>query len=337
MTEFKEVRSKKGKIIVFGKLDEFLMETFNVKSMEEVEPNLKGSEYIVHCPFCKAEGHTKHKLYIREDYSEGHCFVCGRAFIHISDCIDTKYRTPDFKSFWNMSCGGDDKLEVVKLNEEQEWNLDKFNYEFDDDDEVGLKYLEGRHALLPQIAKILDFKYMDGNIVMPFKHNDEVFYYQIRFSGSSNIRYFFPPISAKPPYVIERDNNKKIIMCEGVFDAIALLIQAPDFTPFACMGSSISDYQLKFLKEYNPDEILIYMDETSISAKIADRLKRDFTCPVAIIKSDGEDPEEHLKYLLAHNGKVQWITSDKFFKRQDFENGEMKMKYRINTGNNFLW
>lgn len=330
MTEFKEVRSKKGKIIVFGKLDEFLMETFGVKSIEECEPNLKGSEYIVHCPFCKAEGHTKHKLYIKDDYSEGHCFVCGRAFIHISDCIDTKYRIPDFKNFWNYN--GAEKLEIVRLSDEQEWNLDKFNYEFDDEDEVGIKYLESRHVLLPQIAKILDFKYMDGNVVMPFKHNDEIFYYQIRFSGSNNIRYFFPPISAKPPYVIERDNNKKIIICEGVFDAIALLIQAPDFTPFACMGSSISDYQLQFLKEYNPDEILIYMDETSISSKIANRLKEDFTCPVAIIKSDGEDPEEHLKYLLAHDGNVQWITSKKFFKPQTDS-----LKYKINIGNSFLW
>lgn len=329
--EFKEVKSKKGKIIVFGKLDEFLKETYGVSTMEEVEPNLKGSEYIVHCPFCREEGHTKHKLYIKDDFSEGHCFVCGRAFINVDDCINTKYRTPEFGRYW--SSYDNKKLEVVKLNDDQEWNLDKYNFEFDDEDEVGLEYLKGRHQFLPELSKVLDFKYMDGNIVMPFKHNGEIFYYQIRFSGNSNIRYFFPPISAKPPYVIERDCNKKMILCEGVFDAIALLIQAPDFTPFACMGSSISDYQLKFLKEYNPDEILIYMDETSISTKIADRLKEDFTCPVGIIKSDGEDPEEHLKYLLNHGGEIQWIKSEKFFGQDKNVTG----KYKLNLKDNFLW
>ena len=326
--QFKEVKTKKGKIIIFCRLDELLMEFYQVKSIEEVEPNVKGNEYIIHCPFCKEEGHTKHKLYIKKDLTEGHCFVCGRAFIHVTDEVDTKYRMPEFKNYWQLG-KNNDRFEIVKLSEEQEWNLDKFKYEFDDESEEGLAYLKGRQPYLPELAKILDFKYMDGNIVMPFKYEDEVFYYQIRFSGNSKIRYFFPPISAKPPYIIEKGDNKKIIMCEGVFDAIALLVQAPEFTPFACMGSSISDYQLEFLKKYNPDQILIYMDETSISKKIGDRLKQEITCPVAIVKSDGEDPEEHLNRILKYSPDPRWITSDKFFKDQ--------MSFKINLNKLSSW
>lgn len=329
--QYKEVKTKKGKIIVFCKLDELLIEFYQARSLEEVEPNAKGEEYIIHCPFCKNEGHTKHKLYIKKDCTEGHCFVCGRAFIHVTDDVDTKYRMPEYKKYWEL--GKEKKFEVVKLTDDQEWNLNKFKYEFDDEDEKGLAYLKSRQPFLPELAKILDFKYMDGNIVMPFKFDNEVFYYQIRFSGNSKIRYFFPPISAKPPYIIERGNdNKKLILCEGVFDAIALLIQAPEFTPFACMGSSISDYQLEFLKKYNPDEILIYMDETSISKKIGDRLKQTILCPVGIVKSDGEDPEEHLNRLLRYGTDPRWITSDKFFK-----NDKLTFKMNLDKLGKDLW
>ena len=132
-----------------------------------------------------------------------------------------------------------------------EWSLDKFKYEFDDFDQTGYDYLLSRHQYMAELYKILDFKFMDGNIAMPFKYHGEIFYYQIRFSGNSSIRYFFPPISAKPPYIIEHGANKNFIICEGVYDAISLLIQAPDYTPFAVLGSSISDYQIAIMKKMN--------------------------------------------------------------------------------------
>jgi hypothetical protein len=129
---------------------------------------------------------------------------------------------------------------------------------------------------------------------MPFKYRGDIFYYQIRFTGKNNkIRYFFPPISKKPPYIIEHGANKKFIIVEGVYDAISCLIQAPSYTPMAVLGSSISDYQMYFLREYVPEEIVVYMDDTGKSKAIAGRLKSviDY-CPIRIIRSDGEDPEE---------------------------------------------
>jgi hypothetical protein len=96
-----------------------------------------------------------------------------------------------------------------------------------------------------------------------------------------------------------------------VYDAISLLIQAPDYTPFAVLGSSISDYQIDFLREYVPEEILIYMDETRISQGIANKLSRivDY-CPIRIIKSNGEDPEEKMKRLMSYGksfNELAWI------------------------------
>lgn len=302
--EYKEVKKKDGQVLIFCNFEELLMEFYGVGSMEEVEPfqNSNG-EYIIHCPFCRDEGHTKHKLYIKSDLTVGHCFVCTRTYIHVTDQVDVSYSIPNFfPLFKNHS------MELVRLSDPV-WSLEKFLYEFEDFDQRGYDYLVGRHKFMKDLYKILDFKFMDGNIVMPFKYKGEVFYYQIRFSGkNTKIRYFFPPISAKPPYIIEHGDCKKVIICEGIFDAIALLIMAPEYMPVAILGSSISDYQLEFIREYVPDEIIVYMDETEISKRVASKIQSviDY-CPIRIIKSDGQDPEENLKRRLKLNKKLNWI------------------------------
>lgn len=308
MIDYTEVKKKDGSVLVFCNFEELLLDFYGASSMNEVIPNVNSSgEYIIHCPFCKEEGHTKHKLYIKEDLSVGHCFVCTRSFINVTDKIDTSFHiSPSLLNFGRQK----EALNVIPL-QDPNWTLDKYYNEFDSYSEEGINYLLSRHKYLAQLWQPLGFKFWGGNIVMPFRYKGNIFYYQIRFSkGDSKIRYFFPPISAKPPYIIEHGENpgKKIIICEGVFDAISLLIQAPSYTPCAVLGSSISDYQIDFLREYVPQKILIYMDETDISRRIADKIKRDLGyAEIQIIKSDGEDPEEALKRRMITGNEIGWI------------------------------
>lgn len=305
--EFKEVKRKNGQVIVFCNFEDLLKEAYGVKSMEEVLPHANDNgEYIIHCPFCKQEGHTKHKLYIKDDLTVGHCFVCTRTYVNVDDKVDLSFSIPDFLPYFGYS-----GLNLVKL-EDPIWSLDKYFNEFDDYDEKGVNYLIGRHKYMAELYKALDFKFLDGNIVMPFKYHGEVFYYQLRFTGNSNIRYFFPPISKKPPYIIDHGGGKirKICIVEGVYDAISMLIQAPDYIPCAVLGSSISDYQIEFIREYVPKEILIYMDKTEISIKIARKLvTRIDYCPIKIHYSDGTDPEEMMKKRMSWGGnkEIAWI------------------------------
>jgi hypothetical protein len=308
--EYKEVRRNSDKrIFVFCNFEELLTDFYGVKTMEEVMPHAVNNEFIIHCPFCKAEGHRKHKLYIKDDLTVGNCFVCGRAFVHVSDRVDTTYRPPNNYGFKFFQ--GDN---IVKLDDPL-WSIDKFKYEFTDYDERGYQYLISRHGFMKDLYKILDIKFWDGNPVIPFFYKGEVIYYQIRFTNPGKIKYFMPPISSKPPYIIERGEPYKhrIMIVEGIFDAIAALIQCPDYMPVAVLGSSISDYQIDFIRGYCDyiSEIRIWMDETRISKGIANKLKGviDY-CPINIIKSDGPDPEEIMIQRLKKRLPVQWIKSD---------------------------
>lgn len=304
MIDYKEVHKKDGTTLVFCRFHDLLTEFYGT---ENYEGNLVHTgdhdEYIIQCPFCAKEGHTKHKLYITGDLSVAFCFVCSRSFVNIKDEVDVSYNIPNFNQY--MGYKG---FELVKLNDPV-WTLDKYRYEFDDYDERGYNYLISRHGFMKDLYKILGFKFMDGNVVIPFFYHGELIYYQIRFIGNSKIRYFFPP-SKKPVYLIDRPGIRKIIVCEGVFDAIACMIMAPEFIPCAVLGSSVSDYQLEFIREYIPDEIIVYMDETAISKRIANKIKSviDY-CPIRIIPSDGEDPEECMKRKLKYGSNLQWIKA----------------------------
>lgn len=301
--EYQEVTKKDGKRIVFCNFEELLKESYGVSTMEEVETfKTSNDEYICHCPFCKAEGHTKHKLYVKGDLTVGHCFVCTRAFVNVDETLRIEPIT--LKSFkWPP------KNFAPPQMLDPEWSLDRFRYEFDDYSEQGLRYLMGRHKYLGELWKILGFKFWNGNVAMPFWYHGELIYYQIRFIKNSKIRYFFPPVSDKPAWVCEHGDNKNIIICEGIYDAIALLIQAPSYTPFAVLGSSISDYQMLQLREYVPKKILIYMDDTEKSKGIAAKVRRTLDyCQIGIIKSDGTDPEENMvKRMKQGLNEYNWI------------------------------
>lgn len=315
MVDYREIETRSGKRMVFLDFKELLMDFYGVGTFEEVEPNLaSGGEYIIHCPFCKKEGHTKHKLYIREDLTVGHCFVCTRNFVNVTDEVDTTFNITD--SLTNQGWKLQNTGFTPTLLTDPAWTLDKFRDEFDNYSEYGYRYLLRRHMFMSELWKVLDFKFWDDNPVIPFKRNGQIIYYQIRFArGGGKIKYFMPPIKNKPPYVIEREGEarQKLLVVEGIFDAIAALIQCPGYTPVAVLGSSISDYQINYLKDYAGvvRDVKIWMDETKISAKIARRLKNAVGyAPIEILPSYGPDPEEVMVDRLRKGLPLQWINHE---------------------------
>lgn len=336
--DYKEIKKKSGEIIVFCDFNELLLEATEFQSLDEVEAKClkSGEHYICHCPFCRAEGHTKHKLYIKDTLDVGYCFVCNRSYIHITDDLRVEYRLPEFSQYTNFGCSwGNGVGPKLPTFLDPKWNLENFKYDFTDSDPVAEKYLAGRHKYLPELAKLLEFKYNNGNVVIPFWYHGEVIYYQIRFSGKSKIKYFFPPVSDKPIFSIDYgQGTRNLIICEGVFDALALLIQAPKFIPVAVLGSHISDYQIEFLREYNPKEILIYMDETHLSQGIAQKIRTKIDyCPINIIPSDGEDPEENLKRRIKFGWNLQWIRTKEEYDNYRIQQGRQQNYFKVRQCN----
>ena len=300
-----EVVKSDGKRIVFCNFEELLTEALGVPSLEAAERYREPSgEFVIHCPFCRAEGHRKHKLYLKSDLTVGHCFVCTRSYVNVTDEVKVEYRPPSFLTprlrEWFKPTIKDPK-----------WALDRYWKEFDEYSEKGVRYLMGRHQFMDPLWKILGFKFWEGNVVMPFWWKSELIYYQIRFSDpKARIRYFFPPVDQKPVWTTPEPigTGKDLIVVEGIYDAIAAMIQAPGRTPVAVLGSSVSDYQLLQIREFVPDSILVWMDDTEKSKGIADRLRVSLGyCPIRIIPSDGTDPEENMCSRIARGRDLQWI------------------------------
>nr|DAK84293.1 MAG TPA: DNA primase [Caudoviricetes sp.] len=261
----------------------------------------KKDDYAVMCPICREEkqkedpNYKNLKFWIDKSLEFGRCFVCNSVFISNNDRIKTVIRPIGPPDMSNMK--------VSHLNHPY-WTYELFN-SFPEYDKEGVDYLcKKRHYLLESLYRPLGIRFSGHNPVIPFFFKGEMIYYQIRLiDGESRIKYFSPPIDHKPAYIIEKKENKNIIICEGVFDAIACLILYPNYTPFAVLGSSITDYQIWMLRSYIPDKIKIFMDKTELSVGIKERI-RNFVnyADIGIVPSDGRDPEETLinKLLLGN-------------------------------------
>jgi len=282
--------SKKGTNILIYDLEDYVNECKTANN----EVKVSDTHFIVKCPRCVEElEYHKLKLYILKDYSVGYCFRCNTAYLplHKEDAVlkfglelpENNIRIQDYK--------------LIKLNFKGTWNLSLFD-QLSTSDFITENYLYKRNKYLRKLLPLLRFRYLNNNVVIPFYYKGELIYYQIHFPENKDMKYFSPPITHKPPYIIEHGENKRFIIVEGVFDAIAALILYPDRTPFAVLGSVITDYQIALLRSYVPEDILIFMDETELSIKTIKKLRAyiDYA-KLDIIPSYGEDPEEYLRSL----------------------------------------
>jgi hypothetical protein len=259
----------------------------------------KKNDYAVLCPVCferhrqKGDhGYKKLKLWVEKDYGYGHCFRCNTVFVPEDQSVSfgiKRVESPVDMSNWKL----------CKLSDDGFWTLDRFNT-FDEDDEQGVDYLaKKRLYIYRQMYKSLGIRFKDHNPVIPFYYKGDLIYYQIRMINDTDRKYHSPSIEHKPPYVLEHGDNKKFVICEGVFDAIACRVMYPDRTPFAVLGSDITPYQIAILRSYCPEDILIYMDKTDLSESIRTTIAKYINyADFDIVKSNGQDPEECLKERL---------------------------------------
>jgi len=98
-----------------------------------------------------------------------------------------------------------------------------------------------------------------NRLIIPFKYDDEMFYFQARALDWETPKYLNPAGTYVKPsnilYPFSQDANE-VVVCEGPLDAISLQLQGVNAT--CTMGSTISDVQSQILSEFGGKIILGY-------------------------------------------------------------------------------
>lgn len=279
LTEFE---SKKGQDIVVCNLSEHVP--------------ILGVETYIECPMCSRPEQTigysdKRRRKLNTNGYVGYCYRCGRAFINPNNVDKDIITLPQIKFDINVK-----NYEVEDLDSNV---LDRFGRLTEDD----LTYLHNRNKYITtKVADWLHMRSAKNGIVIPFYLENRFVYYTIRFKkvAPNMSKYYMPPTKVKPIYIPFFINNKNFIIVEGCFDSIACLKLFPNYTPVAILGSKITLNQLMYLStRYNPENILVYLDDTGKSLKTMKFIKNAWKgmYNIDIIKSNGEDPEERLNRI----------------------------------------
>lgn len=245
--------------------------------------------YECPCPYCIEEyNYHKHKLYIKEDLSEGWCHRCTSAYFNNS--VEFMFKVP--KLFDNY----EDHTPDLSMNDSR-YQLSMINGLSLNNNH--LKDLYNRNPYIMNNLNTLKFSSWDNeSVVLPFYYKHKLFYYQL-WRKNRVPKYFNPPIKTKPIYYARQDITDKCILVEGVFDAIACLTLYPDYTPIAILGTYFTPAQRGLFDRDYYSEIKIYMDESHLSYKLYNRIKRDYQLSdVSVIESNGRDAEEYLRSLI---------------------------------------
>jgi len=196
--------------------------------------SLKGNELAFHCPFCN---HHKQKLQVNTETQKWHCWTCnsgGKKLTSLLRQLDvdkstiTKIREIYGDTTYNpQKDDGETKVfislpkEFISLSEKPKG----FNPEY----KHAVHYLNQRGIGEKEIVKYnigycKDGLYARRIIVPSYDANGRVNYFVSRsYYEDEKMKYKNPPIS-KNVICFENQINWKepIILCEGVFDAIAI-------------------------------------------------------------------------------------------------------------------
>lgn len=300
MIDFNVIKTKSGKEIYATDL---------TKLTQGIDPDPNSGSYLCVCPVCQynhAKGidgysydpnYRKRKLSVDANREVAYCYRAQHAFIDCSDRI--------IVNLARINPLMQEDVTLIKLAniEDHTDNIRRLTPKH-------IKYLKDRNPMIdPDLFGIKSFEFWDDrpNVFIPTYWNNELIYYQLRFMDDDIPKYYLPSILRKPLYIpkCKSLDCSKIVICEGVFDAIACYYLYPDRIPVAVFGSDINKYQLGLLRSsIMVDDILIYMDDTSKSKKIKNRLEHsalaNYVSKIEIRESDGEDPEEYLRSNYEH-------------------------------------
>lgn len=299
-------------------------EVYSVSIEDLISPENKRSKDLIYevCPVCKhrhelgIDGYyldpqyNKRKLGVFSSRNAARCNRCGSIFI--DDSGSMSIRIPEL----NFDLGViRNSIEIVKLSD-----IDEILSKASDLDDKLFKILKARNPYLDPIK--LGFKTLRywhrPNILAPFYLMGTPVYYQLRFLDEDGPKYFNPSIKKKPIYIPKGCNfSRKIVICEGVYDAIACMSLYPDRMPVAIIGGDLTSYNINLIRKLiTPEDVLVRMDTTEMGENIAKMINNS---PIAYLSGDAEvvkidtddakgiDPEEYLRSTLGLPLKIDIV------------------------------
>jgi len=138
----------------------------------------------------------------------------------------------------------------------------------------------------------------EGRLIIPYTESNEIFFFQARALGSSNVKYLSPcfPKSSDVLYPFDEEQNY-IVVCEGPLDALSLQLQGVNAT--STQTSKISNEQIRRLKEFGGEVIVGYDSDRAGkdgTRKFRTMAQRYFISSLSVIYP----PSKHSDWNKAH-------------------------------------
>jgi len=253
-------------------------------------------EYLFSCPFCH---HHKKKLSINIATNKWKCWICGSKGGHILWLLKKLNVSKDLLQRFKDELGEVDlhKFKIttsettLRLPPEYKplWKPEK-SYQY----YHAITYLKNRgitsdDILRYRIGYCTEGAYANRIILPSYDRNNHLNYFTGRLFYDEGMKYKNPPVS-KNVICFENmvDWSEPVILCEGMFDAIALRRNA-----IPLLGKTLPKTLEHTLLQQKVSKVIIFLDEDAKTEalKLENHL-RQYDMDVSMVLTSGKDASE---------------------------------------------
>ena len=314
-------------VIVAENLEE-LLDEYGIDYITTGKNTSKNYVNISGVPICSCEWDTNYTHGIHRSLNRSYCWYCAQFYTPYQIAKGLGIPFSEWKATMN--------------NVADEWGLDKEELaeEIDPDElqdieipgdplhQVHKNYLISRgfdpdwlvehYNIKGTLKHNKDFK-LSYRVIFPITYEDKY----ISYIGRSYVETMNKYICCEPEnesafhknllFNMDKAHNKRVIVVEGALDALKLIQSSGNFNIVATYGTSIKPNQLRLLRTYYQEVIVLFDPEEgaqAVSDKIVTYLQSFGVKAVGLKLKTGDDPgalsKEDAKYL------VNYLLSDNF-------------------------
>lgn len=253
-------------------------------------------EYLFRCPFCH---HHKKKLSINITSNKWKCWVCDAKGARIISLLKRMNAPRDVIKKFKEVLGETDvsKYAAVEQNTDIQlpaeyhplWKVQK-SYPY----LHAISYLKDRGITSEEIFRYrmgyCESGTYAGRIIVPsYDKDNKLNYFTARSFYEGSIKYKNPPVS-KNVVIFENliDWDEPVILCEGMFDAIALRRNA-----IPLMGKTISKNLEHALLRHSVEHVIIFLDvDARMDALKLEHHLKQYDIDTRLVLTEGKDASE---------------------------------------------